>query len=114
MPILPGNSPGPEPIPLSPSPPVVVPPRPIHQTVPDLSGLPARLLPSRVQLFVKVEVSSTGHVTDAQIVGDPKVALAVSGAAVNAAKQWVFQPATVRGTNAASVHIIRFDFGARS
>jgi TonB family protein len=63
----------------------------------------------RVEVIVKV--NETGHVTDARLPdGAKKVNPSLAGAAILAAKQWTFEPATLSGRAVPSEHSIIFKF----
>jgi len=63
------------------------------------------------ELKVSVRVDESGHVVDARLLeGQRKVSSILSAAALTAAKQWVFEPASLRGKNIASDHTILFQF----
>ncbi len=66
-----------------------------------------------LQVEVSVKVNEKGHVTEARLAGDrSSVPVYLAFAALDAAKQWSFQPATLRGQNVASDHILVFKFGS--
>ena len=86
-----------------------VPPKVIHQVMPDVTALrdAGMTSPARVEVQVLVDVS--GFVKEAKLLsynGND----AVANAAITAAKQWIFQPATVGGKNVESNHKIVFKF----
>lgn len=86
-----------------------VPAEAIRKVVPDLPGIS---IATPMQIQVNVKVDATGRVTEAQLVSDrgnrtPRLTFAALGAA----KQWIFKPATLRGQNVASDHLIVFRFG---
>jgi len=73
--------------------------------------LPAGTAESTGDLKVLLKVNESGHVVDARVIEDnKKVSSMVKAAALLAAKQWVFEPATLRGRNIASEHTILFQF----
>ena len=57
-----------------------------------------------------MRVDQTGHVAYARVLNGASVKRAVSAAALNAARQWTFQPATLRGQRVESDHTIVFEF----
>ena len=67
-----------------------------------------------MEIAVEVTIDENGHVTTARIVkSDPYVNLAIVGAAINAAKQWRYEPATLRGQKITSRETIVFQFHPR-
>ncbi len=91
--------------------PTFVPPRPLKQVLPDLRSIPPGSIGGVAQLEVAVRVNKKGRVTEAYLVGDAsKVAPHLARAALTAAKEWTFQPATIRGKNVPSDHTIVFEF----
>ena len=69
-------------------------------------GLAARA--GRVE--VQVSIDEEGHVKDVRPVLNAKTTGLVLNAAIAAARQWVFQPATLHGKPVAAEHRIVFDF----
>lgn len=79
--------------------------------MPDLRSLTPGAIATASQLEIAVRVNKKGHVTEAYVVGDAsKVAPHLARAALNAAKQWTFQPASIRGKIVPSDHTIIFEF----
>jgi outer membrane biosynthesis protein TonB len=94
--------------------PTFVPPEPIRQIMPDLRKFGMATTVSRLFLVeVIVKVNDKGRVTEARLVDDrsnrPPY---ITFAALDAAKQWTFRPATLRGQNIASDHTLVFRFGS--
>ena len=58
---------------------------------------------------VEVRIDQSGHVKRA-LLSNPNVKSQLGAAAVAAAKQWTFQPATLRGQPVESDHTIVFEF----
>lgn len=88
-----------------------VPPKPLRQVLPDLKSLGNVSINATSQLEVAVRVNKKGHVTEAYLVGDAsKIPPRLARSALNAAKQWTFQPATLRGKSVPSDHTIVFEF----
>ena len=58
---------------------------------------------------VEVRIDTTGHVKAAHLT-NPNVKSALGSAALAAAKQWTFQPASLRGQHVDSDHTIVFEF----
>lgn len=87
------------------------PPRPLRQVVPNTSPLSPAILAGAGRVEVVLKVDATGHVTEAHIVnGAKKVNPLVAGVSVLAAKQWIFQPATLSGRPVPSEHSVVFQF----
>jgi TonB family protein len=59
---------------------------------------------------VQVRVDQTGHVAFARVLNAANIKRAVANAALNAARQWTFLPATLRGQRVDSDHTIVFEF----
>ena len=88
------------------------PPRPIKQALPNISQLPASIIASTPEIDVIVTVNSSGRVTQARVQPHGrKPARAMVAAAVDAAKDWFFEPAKLDGKAVASEHTIVFQFG---
>ncbi len=86
-----------------------VPARPLAEV------LPAHLAPSisgsRPAIEVRVRIDETGHVTEARALGNvPKNDGLLAYTAINAAKQWIFEPARLDGKEIPSDHTIGFEF----
>jgi len=63
------------------------------------------------QIKVLVRVDETGRVVDARILeGKNRVGSMLGSAALTAARQWVFEPASLHGKTIASDHTILFQF----
>ncbi|HYZ83702.1 MAG TPA: energy transducer TonB, partial [Bryobacteraceae bacterium] len=88
------------------------PPRPVKQVLPKISDLqPAGLADSAGELSVLVKVNESGRVVDARLVeGKKKFGPILRSAALIAARQWVFEPASLHGKSIASEHTIVFQF----
>jgi hypothetical protein len=90
---------------------VVTPPRPIRQIVPNLRALGIPHVYASVDVPIVVRVDVRGRVVNAQPEKyDPNVSRSLVAAAVAAAKQWTFQPATSGGNPVPSFHTIVFHF----
>jgi TonB family protein len=85
-------------------------PQPVLQVLPNTKTLPPASFTQVRRVSVEVKIDTTGHVTSAHIVNDGGAANDLSNAALTAAKQWTFQPATLRGEKIASEHTILFEF----
>jgi TonB family protein len=60
---------------------------------------------------VSVRIDKAGRVLSAHVLNeDGSTNAALSGAAMAAAKQWTFQPATLQGEKVESDHTIVFEF----
>jgi len=87
------------------------PPRPVKQVLPKLNALPAGIADAAGELRIVVKVDESGHVVDARLLeGKKKVASVLASASLAAARQWVFEPASLRGKSIASDHTILFQF----
>jgi len=87
------------------------PPRPVKQVLPRVNALPPGVVDAVGEVKVLVKVDESGHVTDARLLeGRKKIGVMLGTAALAAAKQWVFEPASLRGQSIASDHTILFQF----
>jgi TonB family protein len=84
----------------------------VKQVLPKISDLqPAGLADSAGELSVLVKVNESGRVVDARLVeGKKKFGPILRSAALIAARQWVFEPASLHGKSIASEHTIVFQF----
>lgn len=92
-------------------PPAFGPPKPLLQVMPNTRSLAPGLITQVTRVEVAVRIDNTGRVVSAHVLnesGNTKGAL--SQAAVNAARQWTFQPATLQGEKVESEHTIVFEF----
>jgi TonB family protein len=92
-------------------PPAFGPPKPLLQVMPNTRLLAPGLITQVTRVEVAVRIDNTGRVTSAHVLnesGNTKGTL--SQAAVNAARQWTFQPATLQGEKVESEHTIVFEF----
>lgn len=90
-----------------------VPAKPLRQVMPNLRQFGvAKNVSNGVEVEVIVKVNDKGRVVGATLVesgaGAPRY---IAFAALNAAKQWTFQPATLRGKDIPSDHHLVFKFG---
>jgi TonB family protein len=86
-------------------------PRPLLQVMPNTRSLSPGLITQVTRVEVEVRIDDAGHVASARVLNDVGAAKgALSGAAVSAARQWTFQPATLRGEKVESQHTIVFEF----
>jgi TonB family protein len=86
------------------------PPRPLKQVLPKVAALPPGAADAAGEVRVVVRVDESGRVIDARILDGRKVGSMLASAALTAAKQWIFEPASLRGKNIASDHTIVFQF----
>jgi TonB family protein len=96
-------------------PPAFGPPKPLLQVMPNTRSLAPGLITQVTRVEVAVRIDNTGRVMSARALnenGNTKAAL--SQAAVNAARQWTFQPATLQGEKVESEHTIVFEFRPES
>jgi hypothetical protein len=92
-----------------------VPARPLKQVRPDTSTLDVSLIHTSTAVGVEVRIDDMGHVTEAHVVhGGSDESNLLTSAALVAAKQWIFRPATMNGKNVSSVHAIEFHFRPQS
>jgi TonB family protein len=76
-----------------------------------MSPLPSGVADSAVEVKVVVKLDESGHVIDARLIeGKKKFGSILRNAALSAAKQWVFEPASLHGKSIASEHTIVFQF----
>ena len=85
-------------------------PQPLLQVTPNTKSLANGAVTTTTRVEVQVRVDQTGHVAYARVLNGASVKRAVSAAALNAARQWTFQPATLRGQRVESDHTIVFEF----
>lgn len=88
---------------------ILVPPQPLRKVMPD-ARLVARTISSPIQVRIVLEIDATGHVTAAHMANGEMPRSALAQAALQAARQWIFQPATLRGQTIACQHQIVFEF----
>jgi TonB family protein len=87
------------------------PPRPVKQVLPKVSALPPGVVDAVGEVRVLVKVDQSGHVISARLVeGQKKIGAILGTASLAAARQWVFEPASLRGQTIASDHTILFQF----
>jgi len=85
-------------------------PTPLLQVMPNTKYFPAGAVSEVTRVEVQVTIDPTGHVSAAHALNDSSVKSVLSSAAVSAARQWTFQPATLRGEKVSSEHTILFEF----
>ena len=86
------------------------PPRPLKQVLPRVFALPPGAADAAGEVRVVVRVDESGQVIDARIVEGRRVGSMLANAALTAARQWIFEPASLRGKHIASEHTIVFQF----
>lgn len=84
-------------------------PKVLVQVAPNARSLTAGSITEVTRVEVEVRVDTSGHVIRA-ILANPNVKSQLGAAATAAAKQWIFQPATLRGQRVESDHTIVFEF----
>lgn len=87
------------------------PPRPLRQVMPvsNLAGFGLKSQTGRVE--VQVTVDESGHVKNLRLVSNREEANSlIANAVIAAARQWIFQPATLHGKAIATEERIVFDF----
>ena len=88
-----------------------VPPHPIRQVMPDVKMAGPGLAAQAGKVEVQVTIDENGHVTDARpVLSAPRTTGLIVNAAITAARQWIFKPATLHGKPVAAEHRIVFDF----
>jgi len=88
-----------------------IPPRPVQQVLPKFAGRAERLGLVTAEVRVGVRVSESGRVAEARLLQtENTVPPAFYRAALDAAKGWVFTPASMNGKTIASNHVIVFQF----
>ncbi|HEY3455491.1 MAG TPA: TonB family protein [Bryobacteraceae bacterium] len=95
--------------------PVFIPPKPLSQVMPNTRTLAPGTISQVTRVEVTVRIDNTGHVLSAHVLnenGNGKSGL--SAAALAAARQWTFQPATLQGEKVESEHTIVFEFRPES
>jgi TonB family protein len=88
-----------------------VPARPLKQVRPNTSTLDASRIHTSTAIEVEVRIDEAGRVTEAHVLnGGSDENNLFTSAALAAAREWIFQPATMNGKNVSSVHAIEFHF----
>jgi TonB family protein len=92
-----------------------VPPRPLLQVMPNTRSLSPGLITQVTRVEVEVRIDATGHVASVRVLNDGGTAKGpLTSAALSAAKQWTFEPATLKGEKVESQHTIVFEFRPES
>jgi TonB family protein len=84
-------------------------PKVLLQVTPSTRNLSANLISAVTRVEVEVRIDLTGHVSAVHL-ESPNVKPQLASAALAAARQWTFQPATLRGQRVESTHTIVFEF----
>jgi TonB family protein len=88
-----------------------IPPRPIRQVMPDVKLAGRTLTSEASRVAVQVSIDESGRVKDARLAQTANKANGlVANAAIAAARQWAFQPASLHGRAVAAEHVIVFEF----
>jgi len=88
---------------------VFIGPKVLLQVMPNTRNLTPGSITQTTRVEVEVRVDNSGHVKAAHLLNN-NVKNQLGAAAVAAAKQWTFQPATLRGQKVESDHTIVFEF----
>jgi TonB family protein len=86
-----------------------LPPKVLLEVMPNLRSLSSNLVTEVTRVEVEVRIDTNGRVNAAHV-ATPNVKSQLASAAVAAARQWTFQPATMRGQRVESTHTIAFEF----
>lgn len=88
-----------------------VPPRPLRKVMPDIKLAGNTLAREAGRVEVQVTIDESGRVKDARTVRrNNNTSGLVASAAISAARQWIFQPATLHGEAIPAQHLIVFEF----
>jgi len=86
-----------------------IPPKVLLEVMPNIRSLSSNLVTEVTRVEVEVRIDTNGRVNAAHV-GTPNVKSQLASAALAAARQWTFQPATMRGQRVESTHTIAFEF----
>ncbi len=86
-----------------------VPPKVLLQVMPNIRSIPSNLVSDVTRVEVEVKIDTNGRVSAAHV-ETPNVKSQLVSAALAAARQWTFQPATLRGQRVETTHTIAFEF----
>jgi len=86
-----------------------VPPKVLLQVMPNIRSIPSNLVSDVTRVEVEVKIDTNGRVSAAHV-ETPNVKSQLASAALAAARQWTFQPATLRGQRVETTHTISFEF----
>jgi TonB family protein len=84
-------------------------PKVLLQVMPNPRSLTPGLVSEVTRVEVELRIDTTGHVKAAHLT-NPNVKSQLGAASIAAAKQWTFQPASLRGQHVESDHTIVFEF----
>ena len=84
-------------------------PRPLMQVMPRTNTIPTGTIQARTRVEVEVHVDPIGKVAAARVVG-AGINESIASAALAAARQWTFEPASDNGQHVESDHMIVFEF----
>jgi TonB family protein len=83
--------------------------------MPNTRSLSPGLITQVTRVEVEVRIDATGHVASVRVLNDGGTAKGpLTSAALSAAKQWTFEPATLKGEKVESQHTIVFEFRPES
>jgi len=86
-----------------------LPPKVLLEVMPNIRSLSSSLVTEVTRVEVEVRIDTNGRVNAAHLT-TPNVKSQLASAALAAARQWTFQPATMRGQRVESTHTIAFEF----
>jgi TonB family protein len=86
-----------------------VPPKVLLQVMPNIRSIPSNLVSDVTRVEVEVKIDTNGRVSAAHV-ETANVKSQLVSSALAAARQWTFQPATLRGQRVESTHTISFEF----
>jgi TonB family protein len=84
-------------------------PKVLLQVMPNIRNISSSSVGDVTRVEVEVVVDTNGRVSSARLLS-PNVKGQLASAALSAARQWTFQPATLRGLRVESNHAIVFEF----
>jgi TonB family protein len=84
-------------------------PKVLLEVMPNLRNLSSNTVSEVTRVEVEVRIDTNGRVSAAHV-QTPNVKSQLASAAVAAARQWTFQPATLRGQRVETTHTIAFEF----
>ncbi len=86
-----------------------IPPKVLLEVMPNMRSLSSNLVTEVTRVEVEVRIDTNGRVNAARV-ETPNIKSQLASAALAAARQWTFQPATMRGQRVESTHNIAFEF----
>jgi TonB family protein len=86
-----------------------IPPKVLLEVMPNIRNLSSNLVTEVTRVEVEVRIDTNGRVKAAHV-ETPNVKSPLASAALAAARQWTFQPATLRGQRVETTHTIAFEF----